>query len=154
MATAEINFVPLVNVIESLRVDNASNASEQTRRDSSRDTVLLDINVELVSIKDSILSTRDAIVSTLQSGFGQVQTQNTAAVTNTLKEQFNTHTSVLVDSFSSIKESITSIPQSFVSTGLSHPIISNAISRSFFIGVSYCLCHVSTSVRVVPVPRS
>ena len=120
MAAAEINIVPLVNVIESLRIDNASNASEQTRRDSSRDTVLLDINVELVSIKDSILSTRDAIVSTLQSGFGQVQTQNTAAVTNTLKEQFNTSTTSLKEQFNtsttSLKESVSSISESIVSS--------------------------------------
>ena len=120
MAAAEINIVPLVNVIESLRIDNDSNASEQTRRDTSRDTVLLDINVELVSIKDSILSTRDAIVSTLQSGFGQVQTQNTAAVTNTLKEQFNTSTTSLKEQFNtsttSLKESVSSISESIVSS--------------------------------------
>jgi len=67
MAAAEIKLTPLVTVIEQLRADNNESALMHDERDVKRDTMLVDINVELTSIKDAILSTKDVITESLQS---------------------------------------------------------------------------------------
>ena len=76
MAAAEIKITPLVTVIEQLRADNNESALMHDERDVKRDTMLVNINAELTSIKDSILFTRDIILDRNQQD--EMKTSNTS----------------------------------------------------------------------------
>ena len=76
MAAAKTKRTPLVTVIEQLRADNSESALMHDARDVKRDTMLVDINAELTSIKDSILSTRDVLLDRNQQD--EMKTSNTS----------------------------------------------------------------------------